>query len=34
LVRGRIWAGLREGGGALFGFTLQRVGKEEVYDGE
>lgn len=31
---GRIWAGPREGGGALFGFTLQRVGKEEVYDGE
>jgi len=30
---GRIWAGPREGG-ALFGFTLQRVGKEEVYDGE
>jgi two-component system sensor kinase FixL len=31
---GRIRAGPREGGGALFGFTLQRVGKEEVYDGE
>ncbi|MGN6268449.1 MAG: PAS domain S-box protein [Sphingomonas sp.] len=31
---GRIWAGPRDGGGALFGFTLQRVGKEEVYDGE
>lgn len=31
---GRIWAGPREGGGAEFGFTLQRVGKEELYDGE
>jgi two-component system sensor kinase FixL len=31
---GRIRAGSHEGGGALFGFTLQRVGKEEVYDGE
>lgn len=32
---GRIWARPREGGGgALFGFTLQRVGREELYDGE
>ena len=29
---GRIWAAAREGGGALFAFTLQRVGKEELYD--
>lgn len=31
---GHIWAGAREGGGALFGFTVQGVGKEELYDGE
>lgn len=31
---GRIWAAAREEGGALFGFTLQGVGKEELYDGE
>jgi two-component system sensor kinase FixL len=31
---GRIWAGANEGGGAVFAFTLQGVGKEEVYDGE
>ena len=31
---GHIWGTAREGGGALFGFTLQRVGKEELYDGE
>jgi two-component system, LuxR family, sensor kinase FixL len=31
---GRIWVGAREGGGAQFAFTLQRVGKEEPYDGE
>jgi len=31
---GRIWAQAREGGGALFGFTLPGVGKEELYDGE
>jgi two-component system sensor kinase FixL len=31
---GRIWAGSREGGGALFGFTLQQIGEEELYDGE
>ena len=31
---GRIWAEPREGGGALFGFTLQAIGKEELYDGE
>jgi two-component system sensor kinase FixL len=30
---GRIWA-LNEGGGALFAFTLQRVGEEEIHDGE
>jgi two-component system sensor kinase FixL len=31
---GRIWAGAREGGGAIFGFTLPSVGKEDLYDGE
>jgi two-component system sensor kinase FixL len=31
---GRIWAGAREGGGAVFGFTLPSVGKEGLYDGE
>ena len=31
---GRIWAAPRDEGGALFGFTLQRVGEEELYDGE
>ena len=31
---GRIWAGAREGGGAVFGFTLPGVGKEELFDGE
>lgn len=31
---GRIWAEARDGGGALFGFTLQQVGAEEIYDGE
>jgi two-component system sensor kinase FixL len=31
---GRIWAGANEGGGAVFAFTLQGVGKEEAYDGE
>jgi two-component system sensor kinase FixL len=36
---GRIWAGPRTDqahghGGAEFGFTLQRVGKEELYDGD
>lgn len=31
---GRIRAGPREGGGSEFSFTLQRVGKEELYDGE
>ncbi|UIJ46314.1 PAS domain S-box protein [Sphingomonas cannabina] len=30
---GRIWANARAGGGALFGFTLPRVGEEELYDG-
>ncbi|WP_425352393.1 PAS domain S-box protein [Allosphingosinicella vermicomposti] len=30
---GRIWAAQNEQGGALFGFTLQRVGTEEVFDG-
>lgn len=29
---GRIWAGPHKGGGAEFGFTLQRVAKEELYD--
>jgi two-component system sensor kinase FixL len=31
---GHIWAAARNGGGAQFGFTLQGVGKEELYDGE
>ena len=31
---GRIWAQNVPGGGAEFGFTLQRVAKEELYDGE
>ena len=31
---GRIWAEPREGGGALFSFTLPRVSEEELYDGE
>lgn len=31
---GRIWAKSREGGGAEFAFTLQRVSKEELFDGE
>jgi len=31
---GRIWIEANEGGGAIFRFTLQRVGKEELFDGE
>ena len=31
---GRIWAENREGGGAVFRFTIQSIGKEELYDGE
>ena len=31
---GRIWGRPSEGGGAEFGFTLDAVGKEELYDGE
>lgn len=31
---GRIWVAQRETGGALFALTLQRVGQEELYDGE
>ena len=31
---GRIWARQAEGGGAEFGFTLQRVTSEKLYDGE
>lgn len=31
---GHIWAGAADEGGALFGFTLQRIGQEELYDGE
>ena len=31
---GRIWVEPNKGGGAVFRFTLPRVGKEELYDGE
>ncbi|ONF97058.1 sensor histidine kinase [Sphingomonas jeddahensis] len=31
---GHIWAGANDSGGALFGFTLQQMGQEELYDGE
>jgi two-component system sensor kinase FixL len=31
---GRIWAGARDGGGAEFVFTLERLEKEDLYDGE
>ena len=31
---GRIWGRPIESGGAEFGFTLEAVGKEELYDGE
>ena len=31
---GRIWVEDNPGGGAIFRFTLQRVGKEELYDGD
>jgi two-component system sensor kinase FixL len=31
---GRIWADANDGGGALFTFTVQRVGKEELFDGD
>jgi two-component system sensor kinase FixL len=31
---GRIWVEDNPGGGALFRFTLERVGKEELFDGE
>jgi two-component system sensor kinase FixL len=31
---GRIWAEENPGGGAVFHFTLQRVGKEELFDGD
>ncbi len=30
---GRIWVEANEGGGAVFRFTVQRVGKEELVDG-
>ncbi|HEV2043857.1 MAG TPA: ATP-binding protein, partial [Sphingomicrobium sp.] len=30
---GRIWVEANEGGGAVFRFTVQRVGKEELIDG-
>jgi two-component system sensor kinase FixL len=29
---GHIWSGARPGGGAVFGLTLRRIGREEVYD--
>jgi two-component system sensor kinase FixL len=31
---GRIWIEANEGGGAIFRFTLQRIGREELFDGE
>ena len=31
---GHIWARQASGGGAEFGFTLQRVAREELYDGQ
>lgn len=31
---GRIWAAASPSGGASFGFTLQRVGKEELFNGQ
>jgi two-component system sensor kinase FixL len=31
---GRIWAEPNPGGGTIFRFTLQRVGKEELFDGD
>jgi len=31
---GRIWAEPNEGGGTVFRFTIPRVGKEELYDGD
>ena len=31
---GRIEATSREGGGTVFAFTLEHVGREELYDGE
>jgi two-component system sensor kinase FixL len=31
---GRIEANAREGGGTVFAFTLEHVGREELYDGE
>ena len=31
---GRIWVEANDDGGAMFRFTLQRVGKEELFDGE
>lgn len=31
---GRIWGRSTRGGGAEFGFTLEAVGKEELYDGK
>jgi two-component system sensor kinase FixL len=31
---GRIWVETNDGGGAVFKFTLPRVGKDEYYDGD
>jgi len=31
---GKIWAGANEGGGAVFGFTVPSVSKEELDDAE
>ena len=31
---GRIWVEPKDGGGAVFRFTLQRIGKEELFNGD
>jgi len=31
---GRIWAEPSAGGGTVFRFTLERIGKEELFDGD
>ena len=31
---GRIWVEPKDGGGAVFRFALQRIGKEELFNGD